>query len=78
MADNVVVLPVITSLDVLPERVLSKAQEADLDAVVVIGWSKDGDVYFASSYADSAQVIYLLERAKHDLLKMEDELSGDS
>lgn len=77
MADNVVILPVITTLDVPVERILNKAQEADLDAALVIGWKKDGGFFFASSYADSAQVIYLLRRGEHDLLKMEDELAGD-
>lgn len=76
MADNVVVLPVITTLDVPAERVLNGALGKGLKGCVVVGWDEDGGLFFASSYADSAEVIYLLERAKHDLLKMEDELSG--
>lgn len=71
---TVVYFPGVTKLDMPAERVLSGALGSDLTAAVVLGWTEDGEFYFASSKADSAEVIYLLERAKFDLLKMEDEL----
>lgn len=58
---EVVELDVVTTLDLPAERVLRRAQEADLDGVVVLGWTKDGLPYFASSYADGPEVLWLLE-----------------
>lgn len=74
MTDNVVPFNGLTRLDLPPERVLARAIEEGLKSAVVVGWTADGKTYFASSLADSAEIIYLFERAKHDLLKMEDDL----
>lgn len=64
----------VTTLDVPPERVLRRAMEADLEKVVVIGWDKEGEEYFASSVADGGDVLWMLERAKINLLRIvEDE-----
>ncbi len=71
MEDNVVVLPVITSLDIPPERVLNGALNADLDRVVVMGYDKEGNEYFASSIADGADVVWLAERMKLKLLTIQ-------
>jgi hypothetical protein len=57
----------ITRLDMDPDRVLSAAV-AKMEGVVVIGYDKDGDEYFASSYADGGTVLWLLERCKTRLL----------
>lgn len=66
---NVVVLPCLTRLDVPSERVLTCALEKDLEHAVVIGWDKDGDFYFAASYASGPEVLWLLEQAKRRLLE---------
>lgn len=73
MADNVLILPVITTHDVPAERVLNGALKADLDRVVVMGYDQDGNEYFASSMADGADVVWLAERLKKKLLDMVDE-----
>lgn len=73
---NVIELPVITTLDIDPSRILSKAMEADLKEVVVTGFTKDGQEYFASSVSDAAQVIYHGERVKHRLMRIIDEQSA--
>ena len=70
MAD-IIPLPVITTLDIPPERILAGAQKADLTAVVVIGINEDGE-YFASSIADGADVVWMLERVKLKLLRLVD------
>jgi hypothetical protein len=59
----------ITSLDQDPERVLAKAA-GQLLGVVVVGYDQDGDFYFASSYADGGEVLWLLEVAKKKLLEI--------
>ncbi len=70
---NVVDLPVITTLDIDPRRILAKALEAGMTTVVVVGVDKDGNEFFASSIADGADALWHLERAKYRLLKVVDE-----
>ena len=65
---NVVYLPCITTLDVDPEHVLECAQDK-LNAAVVIGEDKEGNLYFASSMGDDAHTLWFLEQAKRFLLK---------
>ena len=62
----------ITRLDMDPERVLDAAK-GKLESVVVIGFTLDGEEYFASSDADGADVLWHLERAKHRLMQTIDE-----
>ncbi len=74
MPDNIIDLPVVTTLKTNPDRIL-KAAEGKLETVVVVGWKKDdeGQFYFASSEPNEAEVIMLLEIAKRRLLEMADE-----
>ena len=66
---NVIELPVVTTLDIPPERILSKAVDADLQEVIIIGTSKEGDLYFAGSMADGGNALWLIEKAKKALLE---------
>lgn len=59
----------VTTLDIPPSRILAKAAGAGLTDVVVIGWNADGKLYFASSGADAAEVNWLLDNAKHELIE---------
>lgn len=70
---NVVDLPVITTLDLDPQRVIAKALEAGMTEVVIIGYDKDGDEYFASSVSDGGDVLWHIERAKLRLLRTGEE-----
>ena len=45
-----------------------------LIAVIVIGFSRPGEEYFYSSKASGAEVLWMIERAKLNLLKIVDEL----
>lgn len=69
----------ITSQNSSPDHALEGAAEYGLERVVIIGFDKDGEFYFASSQAESGEVLYFLERAKWELMKMEDEIreNGD-
>lgn len=69
MSDNVVDLDVVSTLDIPPSKILAKAAGAGLTDVVVIGWDKDGKLYFASSGADAGDVNWLLDNAKLELLE---------
>lgn len=68
---NVVNFTGITKLDLPPDRILEQAQ-GTLEGVVILGYTKDGREYFASSYADGGDVLWLLERLKKQLLETVD------
>lgn len=70
MTDNVVELPVVTTHDVSPTKILARASGAKLKRCVVVGVDTDGDLYFASSSGSGPEAMWLLERAKHDLLEI--------
>ena len=61
----------ITKLDLDPDMVLEN-NKGKLEGVVILGYGKDGDEYFASTYADGGEVLWLLERCKKMLLEMPD------
>lgn len=69
MSAEIIELDIVTTHDVPVERILRKASEKDLEGVVAIGWDKEGQFYFASSYADGPEVLWLLEMAKVELFK---------
>ncbi len=62
----------ITKLDLHPDRILDAAKEFDLTDVVIIGYDSNEDFYFASSKADGAEVLWLLELGKKKLLEIGD------
>jgi hypothetical protein len=64
---NIVYLDTITNLDIPPDRVLDGAM-TKLDSVVVLGYDKDANEYFASSSGDMTEVLWLMERFRHKLL----------
>jgi hypothetical protein len=65
----------ITKLDLEPDRVLTKAI-GELSEVVIVGFDKDGEAFFASSVADAGQALWHLERAKWRLMQMVDHLES--
>lgn len=79
---EVVDLPVITRLDLNPERVLEKALEAHregkLAGLVIVGFEEDDrGLYFASSISDAGTVGWLMDRAKWKLMQITDELEDE-
>ena len=66
--DKVVNFSGITRLDIPPERILRGALKRDLESVVVMGWTKDGDTYFASGMADGGDVMWLMRKCEQVLL----------
>lgn len=57
----------VTCLDLPADRVLTEAIDK-LNKVVIIGYDKEGQEYFASSVADGGTVLWLMERFKLQLL----------
>jgi len=68
---NVIPLGGITKLDLPVDRVLESAKE-QLEGVILIGYDKEGEEYFASTYADGGDVLWLIERLKKRLLETPD------
>lgn len=64
----VAVLPVVTSLDIDVQRVAEAAVDAQLERIIVIGRTADGDFYFASSKSDGGEVLWELETARLKLM----------
>ena len=64
---KLLVLNGVTKLDLPVDRVLEQAK-GNLEGVVIIGYDKDGDSYFASTYADGGTVLWLIEQCKKALL----------
>lgn len=65
--NNVIPLNNVTLLDLPVDRVLEAAKDK-LEGVIILGYDKEGDEYFASTYADGGDVLWLLERCKKQLL----------
>jgi hypothetical protein len=59
MSDNVIPLNNITRLDLPPDRILDGAK-GELDGLIILGYDKNGEEYFASTYADGGEVLWLL------------------
>lgn len=70
--NNVIRFSGITRLNIDPDVVLEGAI-GKLEGVVVLGYDKNGEEYFAASYADGADPLWLMERLKKRLLEIGDE-----
>lgn len=65
---NVIVLPVVTTERIDPERIVKRAAEANLQTVVVLGTNPDGTFYCASSEPAPEAMLHL-EKARIEILK---------
>lgn len=68
MTADVVLLQTVTSLPLPADRVLDQAPR-DMQSVVICGYDKDGDFYFAANIADGGDVLWLLETARLRLMQ---------
>lgn len=59
--------------DIAPDKVLEGAT-GYLDVAIVVGVTHEGNFYFASSQGDGGETLWWLERAKHKLMQITDEL----
>jgi hypothetical protein len=69
--DNIINFPgkkIITNKPVPVTNILLRADRASLKETIVIGWDEEGKFYFASSEADGGNCLWLLEKAKMELL----------
>lgn len=62
----------VTKLDLPPDQVLEQAM-GKLETVLIIGYDKEGEEYFASSVADGGTALWLSKKFEKALLSvMED------
>lgn len=69
---NVHTLGVVSTEDTSPTVALAAAHNEDLEYVVVLGMTKDGHEFFASSVSDAVESIYVCQRAIWALNKIVD------
>lgn len=69
---EIIVWQGITKLDLPAERLLQGAIDMGMEGVVIVGYDKDGNEYFASSWADSAQAAWHLQRGIYKLNQIND------
>lgn len=71
MSADIIDLHIQTTATLPAKRVLQAAIDADVEIedVIVIGWDKAGNHYFASNSGDAAGIILLLELSKKNLLE---------
>ena len=63
----------ITKLDLPVDTVLDAAKDAKLKSVFIAGYEKDGTLYLASTIADGAELNWMLDKAKFQLLNISDD-----
>ena len=68
MTDNVTTFPGASRLSTPVPRILAAAAGKRLQDVIVIGWTDEGEFYFASSDANGAEILWLLRQAEHELI----------
>ena len=73
---NVIPFSGVTKLDLNPDIVLEEAK-GKLEGFVIAGHDKEGNEYFASTYADGGDVLWLLERMKFRLVRVVEEMESD-
>lgn len=66
---TIIRFPGVTKLDVPVDTVLTKALENNLKSAIVLGWDQHDEGYYASSVAEGAEVLWLLESMKYVLLR---------
>ncbi|WP_313195863.1 hypothetical protein [Shinella zoogloeoides] len=69
---NVRIFTGITPLPFDADVMLEKAR-GQLKSVIIIGETEDGEEFFSSSISDGPETLWMLERAKHKLMKICDD-----
>lgn len=70
--DNVVKGPFPQKDKTVTQSILDAASGMGLEQVIVLGWTKTGEVYFATTTHEVAEILYLLCKVKHEVLKADD------
>lgn len=63
----------VTTLDLDANRTLENLKNEDLEGFIIAGYTKGGEEFFSSTYADASRCLWLTERFKKALLDHENE-----
>lgn len=63
------VLSLVPKGEVPSAKVLADAQAAEIEDVVVLGWDKNGLMYFKSANQNGPEILWMLEQARFALLE---------
>lgn len=69
LAENVSLFTGISPNNYDANVMLEAAARADLDHVVILGWDKEGELFFSASMGDGPECLWLIEKAKAALLQ---------
>ena len=69
--DNVKLFPGITPLDFDADVILNSAM-GKLKSVIIVGETEDGEEFFSASVGSGPETLWMLERAKHNLIAIFD------
>ena len=53
--------------------VMLESAKGQLKSVIIIGETEDGEEFFSASISDGPETLWMLERAKHNLMKICDD-----
>lgn len=66
--NNVIDLPVLTTLDLDPDRTLENLK-GKLAGFVLAGYDLEGNEVFSGTFGDKREIVWLLERFKREMLE---------
>ena len=65
---EVIEFPSETFQDIEPKKITEAANKIDFEHVMIVGWEKDGEMYFASSQGSAAEIVLDLEICKRMIM----------
>lgn len=72
MTDNVIAGPFPTKDKTTAQTILDAANGMGLQETLVLGWTSDNEIYFATTTTEVAEILHLLEKVKFEILKSDD------
>lgn len=72
MSDNVIEGPFKRAERSVSQTILDAANGMGLQETLVLGWTSDNEIYFATTTTEVANILHLLEKVKFEILKADD------
>ena len=70
---DVVQIPVGHCGPIEPAKIVETATTEEFESVMVVGWTKDGNLYVGMSDASIPNALFLMEHVKQELMSDDDE-----
>lgn len=72
MTDNVITGPFKQTEKTHAQTILDAANGMGLQETLVLGWTADNEIYFATTTTEVSEILHLLEKVKFEILKTDD------